>query len=173
MTKRIAIGAFFALIVGAAAAQPAPVRVPDAGQFVGAPQGTPIAGAALEHRAQEISALLRCPVCQGLSIADSPSEMATNMKGQVRELLSRGYTEAQILQYFERSYGQFVLLKPKFQGVGVLVWIFPIVAVVLGLFLIVTKVRRLERARPAATVASESPAEDAYLARVRKLVEKP
>ncbi len=151
------------------------VHVPDAQQFVGNPQGTPLTGAALEHRAQEVSALLRCPVCQGLAIADSPSEMATNMKGQVRELLVRGYTEAQILQYFERSYGQFVLLKPKFQGVSALVWIFPIVAIVVGLIIIITKVRRLERARPA-TAQTSSPtaqAEDPYLARVRKLVEKP
>jgi len=160
---------------GSTAAQPAQVHVPDAQQFVGNPHGTPIAGADLERRAQEISALLRCPVCQGLAIADSPSEMATNMKGQVRELLARGYTEAQILQYFERSYGQFVLLKPKFQGVGALVWTFPIAAIVLGLIIIITKARRLERARPAVSQASptEAEAEDPYLARVRKLVEKP
>jgi len=42
-----------------------------------------------------------------MSIADSPSEMAVNMKHQVRDLLSRGYTQEQILDYFERSYGQF------------------------------------------------------------------
>ena len=172
----IATATLLAIVIGTGAlAQPAQVHVPDAEQFVGSPQGTPIAGDALEHRAQEISALLRCPVCQGLSIADSPSEMAINMKGQVRELVARGYTEPQILQYFERSYGQFVLLKPKLQGVGALVWIFPIMALVLGLIVIIMKARRLERARPAAARApeSEAGAEDPYLARVRKLVEKP
>lgn len=173
---RAVLPALLSLCIGSVVlAQPAQVRVPDAEQFVGPPQGTPMAGVALQRRAQEIAALLRCPVCQGLAIADSPSEMATNMKGQVRELLSRGYTEAQILQYFERSYGQFVLLKPKFQGVGALVWIFPIAAVLLGIMIIILKARRLERARPATTQAPESPAqaEDPYLARVRKLVEKP
>ena len=176
MSLRFLLVALVALVMGPAGiGQPAQVQVPDAEQFVGAPQGAPISGAVLQRRAQEISTRLRCPVCQGLAIADSPSEMATNMKGQVRELLARGYTEAQILQYFERSYGQFVLLKPKFQGVGALVWIFPIVAVLLGIIIIITKARRLERAGPAIAKApaSEASADDEYLARVRKLVEKP
>ena len=174
--KSYVLPLFIALVIGSTAvAQPAQVHVPDAEQFVGVPRGAPVAGAPLEQRAQEISALLRCPVCQGLAIADSPSEMATNMKGQVRELLARGFTEAQILQYFERSYGQFVLLKPKFQGVGALVWIFPIAAVLIGILIIIMKARRLERVSPASvqSTQSEAPAEDEYLARVRKLVEKP
>jgi cytochrome c-type biogenesis protein CcmH len=136
---------------------------PDASMFVGAPQGKPLAGAELEQRATEVSALLRCPVCQGLAVADSPSEMAINMKRQVRDLLARGYTEEQILRYFEQSYGQFVLLKPKFEGITALVWLLPLIALVVGAFLVVRKVRSLER--PAATSS------DPYLARVRELVE--
>ena len=69
-----------------------------------------MSGSALDAKTAEVSALLRCPVCQGMSIADSPSEMAVNMKHQVRALLERGYTQDQILDYFERSYGQFVRL---------------------------------------------------------------
>ena len=94
------------------------VQVPDAQQFVGPPKGLPINGAQLDRRTNEVASLLRCPVCQGLSVADSPSTMAQDMKQQVRELLGRGFTQEQILAYFERSYGQFVLLKPKFQGVA-------------------------------------------------------
>jgi len=104
------------------------IKVPDAAQIIGQPQGTPIIGPQLERRTMEISSELRCPVCQGLAIGDSPSIMAANMKAQVRELLERGYTEPQILSYFEKSYGQFVLLKPKFQGVNALVWILPVLA---------------------------------------------
>ena len=68
------------------------IKVPDAAQFVGAPQGTPLTGPQLERRTMEISSELRCPVCQGLAIGDSPSEMAISMKKQVRELLARGFT---------------------------------------------------------------------------------
>jgi len=147
------------------------IKVPDAAQFVGAPQGTPLAGPQLERRTMEISSELRCPVCQGLAIGDSPSQMAANMKEQVRELLARGYTEPQILSYFEKSYGQFVLLKPKFQGVNALVWILPILVLAIGLVLVVSKAKKLENA-PVKAAAPEEPADDPYLARVRDLVDK-
>jgi cytochrome c-type biogenesis protein CcmH len=146
------------------------VKVPDAEQFVGAPQGAPVSGALLDQRTNETAALLRCPVCQGMSIADSPSEMAVNMKHQVRELIARGYTQEQILRYFERSYGQFVLLKPKFQGVNTLVWILPILALAVGVWAIFAMMGKGNR-QP----VDEAPAaadDDPYLAEVRKLTGK-
>jgi cytochrome c-type biogenesis protein CcmH len=151
------------------------IKVPDAAQFVGAPQGTPLTGQELERRTMQISSELRCPVCQGLAIGDSPSIMAANMKAQVRELLERGYTEPQILSYFEKSYGQFVLLKPKFQGVNALVWILPILALAAGFLLVVTKAKKLETAPVKAGAPTESvdePVDDPYLARVREMVDK-
>ena len=147
-------------------------KAPDAAQFVGAPKGAPLTGATLDRRSNEVSALLRCPVCQGLSVADSPAEMAVNMKGQVRDLLSRGYTEEQILQYFELSYGQFVLLKPKFQGVNVLVWLLPVLVLLGGVAVVMMKMKKLSAARtPVAEPKSDSAAvEDPYVAQVRELV---
>ena len=147
------------------------IKVPDAAQFVGAPQGTPLTGAELERRTMEISSELRCPVCQGLAIGDSPSQMAANMKAQVRELLERGYTEQQILSYFEKSYGQFVLLRPKFQGVNSLVWILPLLALAGGFVLVLTKAKKLEKA-PVPAGAEPEPGDDPYLARVREMVDK-
>ena len=111
--------------------------------LLAAPQGTPLQGAALERRTMQVSALLRCPVCQGMSVADSPSTVALDMKQQVRELLARGYTEEQILNYFEQSYGEFVLLKPKFHGVNALVWILPLLALAIGATLVLMKVRKM------------------------------
>ncbi|MCU1230469.1 MAG: Cytochrome c heme lyase subunit CcmL [Acidobacteria bacterium] len=143
-------------------------KVPDAAQFVGAPQSTPLQGSQLDTRTIEIAGQLRCPVCQGLSVGDSPSAMAMNMKEQVRELLARGYTREQILAYFEQSYGEFVLLKPKFRGVDSLVWLLPLIALAIGGALVVMKMRKLER--PVATTPSD--AGDEYVNRVRQLVEK-
>ncbi len=143
------------------------LKVPDATQFVGQPKGAPLAGQQLFHETNRVGSLLRCPVCQGMSIADSPAEMAVNMKGQVRELLARGYTEEQILKYFELSYGQFVLLKPKFEGVTGMVWVLPVLALLIGIAIVFVKLRKLERA-PAPTPAA--PSEDPYVARVRDLV---
>jgi cytochrome c-type biogenesis protein CcmH len=145
------------------------VQVPDAQQFVGPPKGLPISGAQLDRRTNEVASLLRCPVCQGLSVADSPSTMAQDMKHQVGELLGRGYTQEQILAYFERSYGQFVLLKPKFQGVSALVWLLPVAALIFGAIVLFSKAKQLEKAPEK---AAEAEPEDPYIARVRELVEK-
>lgn len=153
------------------------LKVPDAAQFVGQPKGTPLTGDVLFHRTNQVGGLLRCPVCQGMSVADSPSEMAVNMKGQVRELLARGYTEEQILKYFELSYGQFVLLKPKFEGVTSMVWILPVVALLIGAVVVFFVFRKLgsgaKTAAPVADSGEPQPAaapEDPYMARVRDLV---
>lgn len=142
------------------------LKVPDAAQFVGQPKGAPLAGPQLVQRTNEVSALLRCPVCQGMAVSDSPAAMAVNMKEQVRELLARGYTEEQILEYFERSYGQFVLLRPKFRGVTSLVWLLPVIALAIGVFIVMMKMRKLSAVPPAAPPVEEDP----YLARVRTLV---
>jgi cytochrome c-type biogenesis protein CcmH len=146
------------------------LKAPDAEAFVGAPKGTPVTGAELDLRSQQLAAQLRCPVCQGLAIADSPSEMAMNMKTQVRELLRRGFTEAQIMAYFEHSYGQFVLLKPKFQGVNALVWILPVAALLIGVGIVVLKLRSLEAPLPGGETTTAPESEDPYLAQVRQLV---
>jgi cytochrome c-type biogenesis protein CcmH len=97
-----------------------------------APRGPPLSGAALEARTADVGALLRCPVCQGLSVADSPATMARNMKAEVREKLAAGYDQEQILSYFERSYGEFVRLEPPMHGLGSLVWWGPLAGLLAG-----------------------------------------
>lgn len=126
------------------------------------PQGTPLHGDALAQRTQEVAAGLRCPVCQGLSIADSPSEMAVNMKTEVRSMLERGYTREQIEAYFVASYGEFVLLEPK----NAFVWILPVAALVFGVAVVILKLRRLAAAPAPKRIAATNP----DLARVRELV---
>ena len=176
-SRAIALSLVMLLILagGAVAQQSSESRVPDAAQFVGQPAGKPLSGDELQRETHRVGGLLRCPVCQGLSVADSPAAMAVNMKEQVRELLSRGYTEKQILSYFERSYGQFVLLEPKFEGVTTLVWLLPIVGLLLGGAVLFVKMKNLGRqsvevaAAPEAPVAADAP-EDPYIARVRELV---
>jgi cytochrome c-type biogenesis protein CcmH len=144
MIKRMMV--LLVVLVAATLAAQQQVSVPDAEELVGAPAGKPLTGAALAARTQQVAGEIRCPVCQGLSVADSPSEMAVNMKAQVRALSARGYTETQIEKYFERSYGQFVLLRPKFEGVNSLVWIFPIAALAIGLMIVIVTMRRLQAA---------------------------
>jgi len=177
----LAAALLWTALVPAGMAQQSPLKVPDAQQFVGAPRGARVSGEALDLRTAEVAALLRCPVCQGLSVGDSPSEMARSMKLQVHDMLAQGYSQQQILDYFEVSYGQFVLLEPKRVGVNWIVWVAPIAALLLGALVITGKMRSMRsdhRARAAAFVSEQeagvNPAvraaeTDPYLARVRAL----
>ena len=109
---------------------------------LGTPQGQPLSGVQLEARATEVGSLLRCPQCQGLSVADSPVDAAIAMQARVRRLVGLGYTEEQILAYFETSYGEFIRLSPKPEGFNLVVWILPVLAFLLGVGVIAWRVRR-------------------------------
>ncbi len=101
--------------------------------IVGPPAGPPLTGEALAAATQTIASLLRCPVCQGLSVADSPSESAVAIKHEVQRLAAKGYSKDQCLLYFEASYGEFILLEPKPEGLNYLVWAAPAGLVLVGL----------------------------------------
>lgn len=90
----------------------------------------------LEARVQELAKHLRCAVCQGLSIADSPSSTARAQLETVRELVDEGKSDEEVVQYFVARYGDWVLLEPPVSGVNLLVWAGPLVLVALGLMLI-------------------------------------
>ncbi|MBN2371878.1 MAG: cytochrome c-type biogenesis protein CcmH [Vicinamibacteria bacterium] len=122
----------------------APLSLRAVEAIVGQPRHEPLAGEKLDRETQEVAALLRCPVCQGAAVADSPSSMALNMKAQTRDLLALGYDREQILRYFESSYGEFVRLRPPLSGVNWLVWASPIVALIAGAFLVWNVLRRGE-----------------------------
>ena len=84
---RAVVAAAALLLPLAVAAQPQPSGS-EPSTVVGPPRGRPFTGEALEARTEEVGGLLRCPVCQGLSVADSPASMAVAMKAQVKELLA-------------------------------------------------------------------------------------
>jgi cytochrome c-type biogenesis protein CcmH/NrfF len=135
--------------------------------IVGPPRQRPLTGEKLDQETQEVAALMRCPVCQGASVADSPASMALNMKAQARELLASGYDREQVLQYFEASYGEFVRLKPTLSGVNWLIWASPIVALILGALMIWAVLRR-EGSRTDSTPQSSDDLAP-YLEKVRHL----
>ena len=114
------------------------------------PSGPPLSGQALDARTESVASLLRCPVCQGLSVADSPATMARNMKAEVREKLAAGYQQEEILAGFERSYGEFVRLEPTLHGVNWLVWAGPIAGLLIGALVVGAVLRRTGRAPAAA-----------------------
>ena len=78
---------------------------------------------ALEQRARDISAGLRCLVCQNQSIDDSDAELARDLRVLVRERLVAGDSDEAVLQYVVDRYGEYVLLNPRLGGHTLLLWI--------------------------------------------------
>ena len=135
---------------------------------IGTPAGPPLTGAPLESLTEEVSGLMRCPVCQGLSVADSPTPLASAMKNEVRDLLAAGYSREQVLEYFEQSYGEFIRLAPHARGFNLTVWLAPLALLLVGAVLILRR-RRAAPDRPAAA-AEPDPELAAYREKVRREV---
>jgi cytochrome c-type biogenesis protein CcmH len=93
------------------------------------------------ERVDRITAELRCPVCQGLSVKDSPSETARQMRDLVIQRVNEGKTDAEIEREFTAAYGDWVLLAPPLVSPAGLVWLVPIVGVVVGLAVAVRRMR--------------------------------
>ncbi len=87
---------------------------------------------ALEKRAREISAGLRCLVCQNQSIDDSDAQLAKDLRLLVRERLVAGDTNDEVENFLVQRYGEFVLLKPTFGTHTLLLWLTPALVLVLG-----------------------------------------
>ena len=101
-----------------------------------------------EEAVRQIAAQLRCVVCQNLSVADSPSEMANQMRTIIRERLEAGETPEQVVAYFVDKYGEWILLSPPPRGFNLLVWTVPFGGIAVGLVALLLLARRWSR-RPA------------------------
>src|SRR5438093_10225890 len=80
----------------------------------------------LDQRVQHIASQLKCPICQGESVADSPSQLAQQMRGVIRRQLQEGKSEQDIIRYFQTSYGDQIVWLPPWQGFTLLAWLVPI-----------------------------------------------
>ena len=105
-------------------------------------QGSSALSAEQKIKAESIGAVLRCPVCQGMPIADSPATMAVEMMDLVYEKVAAGQSEEEIINYFIGRYGEWVLLRPTTKGFNLFVWILPPIALLLACFFIVYRARR-------------------------------
>ena len=92
-----------------------------------------------EDRARSIGSRVKCPVCQGVAIADSPSETARAMMDVVEERIADGWSDDQIIDYFSERYTDSIVIDPPFSGNTLLVWLLPALAVVAGIFMIFTR----------------------------------
>lgn len=86
----------------------------------------------LEARARELSRELRCMVCQNQSIDESEAPLARDLRLLVRERLTKGDTDQQVLDFLVVRYGEFVLLKPPLESSTIILWALPPVALLAG-----------------------------------------
>jgi len=120
-----------------------------------------------ENTVHAIAAELRCVVCQSLSVADSPSETAHQMRAIIRERLDAGDSPEQVKAYFVDKYGPWILLSPPRKGFDLLVWILPFVGLGAGIALVAFLVRSWSR--PARAAAPEpAGVDDAMRTRIRR-----
>ena len=96
----------------------------------------------LEARTRAVAAQLRCPVCQGLSLQDSPSELSQQMRDVITQQLASGKTEEDVKGFFVARYGEWILMSPTARGFNWLVYVLPLLALGLGAGLLTLAVRR-------------------------------
>lgn len=84
-----------------------------------------------EREMLRIAGKLRCAVCQNQPVSESHSGLAQDMRQIIREQLKQGRTEQEIIDYFVDRYGDYVLLKPRKTGIGLPLWVFPPVVLLL------------------------------------------
>ena len=116
----------------------------------------------LEARARQLSEELRCMVCQNQSIDDSAAPLARDLRLLVRERLTAGDSDSQVLDFLVARYGEFVLLKPRLSWHTALLWGLPPAALVVGMTFALALVRRRKTA-PARPEPNLTPAEEARL----------
>jgi len=120
----------------------------------------------LEERARNLSAQLRCMVCQNQSIDDSNAELARDLRVLVRERLVSGDSDQDVIAYVVSRYGEFVLLKPRFSARTVLLWGAPILLTLAGVTSLLVFARRRNTLPTQQKLSSEEEA------KIRSLLEK-
>jgi len=113
---------------------------------------------ALEQRARQLSAGLRCLVCQNQSIDDSNAELAVDLRRQVEDMIARGDSDAQIKTFLVERYGDFVLYRPPVQRNTALLWFGPFALLLIGAVAWTAVQRRSREARRDAAPAAEDEA---------------
>ena len=109
----------------------------------------------LDQRVQDVATQVKCPICQGESIADSTTTIAEQMRGVAREQLQSGRSEQEVLQYFRDHYGNQIVLTPAWNGFALLAWLVPLALVLGGVVLLVRILREWRGSSVGSNLAGE------------------
>jgi cytochrome c-type biogenesis protein CcmH len=126
----------------------------------------------IEDRVRMLAHQLRCPTCQSQSVKDSDAGLSLNMKAKIRDLIHAGKSDGEILDYFVKRYGEWILRSPPKSGFNLLLWVLPVVVMIIALLVLI---RSLKQKRREPELKQESPlskAEDNEISRQFKNVFK-
>jgi cytochrome c-type biogenesis protein CcmH len=111
---------------------------------------------ALDDAVRRVALQLQCPVCEGETVADSPSGLAGDMRSVIRTKITAGESDQQILDEFVASYGDSILTEPPKRGISLGVWVGPVIGVALGALLLGVLLKTWRRTSPAEASASSA-----------------
>lgn len=113
----------------------------------------------LDQRVIDVASQLKCPVCQGESVANSPAEISQQMRALIRQQLQSGMTEQQSIQYFRSRYGDRILWSPPQQGFTLLAWLVPPAVLLLGVLAVFLVLRGWGRTKKTGEVPEKEAGE--------------
>jgi cytochrome c-type biogenesis protein CcmH/NrfF len=116
-----------------------PMAAETAGKSIHSPT---MSDSALDARTAAVASQLRCPVCQGESIQDSPSELAGEMRNLVKTQIAEGKSADEVKAYFVSKYGEWILLDPRAHGFNLVLYAAPYILLLGGLGVIIVAVKR-------------------------------
>ncbi|MBV9327058.1 MAG: cytochrome c-type biogenesis protein CcmH [Chloroflexi bacterium] len=101
---------------------------------------------ALDDAVRRVALQLQCPVCEGETVADSPSGLAADMRSVIRTRLAAGESDQQILNEFVASYGDSILTEPPKHGISLGVWVGPLIGFLVGVLIVGALLKTWRRA---------------------------
>ncbi len=109
-------------------------------------------------RINEVASNLNCPTCSGINLADCRTQTCAQWREQIGDLLAKGYSDQQVLDYFVTQYGPQVLQQPPKSGFTATLWFLPVVAILIGGVLLFFTMRKWSQKETAPVAAPPTPA---------------
>jgi len=118
----------------------------------------------LDQRVHDVASQLRCPTCNGETVADAATPVANQMRAVIRDKLAAGESEQQVLADFRASYGDSILASPPPSGFTLVIWLGPVLMLLAGIAVIVSAGRdwrmKASPAAPSEAAGNQMPVDD-------------
>jgi len=99
----------------------------------------------VEARLKTLAVELRCLVCQNQTLADSNAPLAEDLRREVREMITKGMSDREIIDFLVQRYGDFVLYRPPWKATTTLLWLGPFLLLIAGATALVLALRRRQK----------------------------